>query len=276
MIIRQRWPSNEHFPLLKQSIMKDNQSPQSAQPQRINLDQVAKNFFTGLQRQFDLLAFNLAAQETVQESIYQKYTGASQILPSFQYRQNFEQLQAHARDLLVRQIINDSLNMSLAAINNCHFFLSLIRATDANKKILPEAQKEAQTSQQNFIRANWDEKFNRLEKDYGIMCELEDSIISLGLALQILVKQNKVVHKAQLDNRSRLLLELKSTEADPEQKPAVGQLSKLKNVRKTYREGDIITFDDDELQMILITIASFADSLFKSVVGYARSVQEKM
>ena len=107
------------------------------------------------------------------------------------------------------------------------------------------------------------------------MCELEDSIISLGFILQILVKHNKIVHREQLDNRGKLVLELKSVETPKDEDSTIPQQpQKLIDVRKVYREGDVISFDDVELQLILVTIATFADSLFKSVAEYARSVQK--
>ena len=254
--------------------MGDQQIPNGGQPQQINLNQVAQNFMSGLQRHFDLLAFNLAAHDTVREEIYDRHIDATGIMPFPTSHQNFEQLQAFARDLLVRQIINDALKLTLTAMNNAHFFLAMIKVTDASKKINPEAQKKAQANQQEFIKANLDEKFNYLEKDYGIMCELEDSILSLGLILQILVKQEKVVQKAQLDNRGKLVLELKSSETLGSADSAIPASEKPIDLRKVYREGDIIFFDNIELQLILVTIASFADSLFKSVAKYARSTQK--
>ena len=256
--------------------MADEQIPNSGKPQQINLNQIAQNFMVGLQRHFDLLAFNLAAHDTVPEETYYKRVNAPKVMPSAPHHQNFEQLQAYARDLLVRQIINDSLNLALTAMNNAHFFLALIKVTNADAKVDPEAQKEAHATQQSFIVAKLDEKFNRLEKDYEIMCEMEDSIISLGFILQILVKQNKVVKKEQLDNRGKLVLELKSIENPEGANLEVLSPDKLVDLRKVYREGDIVSFDDVELQLVLVTIALFADSLFKSVAGYARSVQKDL
>lgn len=256
--------------------MADEQIPNSGKPQQINLNQIAQNFMVGLQRHFDLLAFNLAAHDTVPEETYDKRVNAPKVMPSASHHQNFEQLQAYARDLLVRQTINDSLNLALTAMNNAHFFLALIKVTNANAKVDPGAQKKANASQQHFIRAKLDEKFTRLEKDYGIMCELEDSIISLGFILQILVKQNKVVRKEQLDNDGKLVLELKSVENPENANLEIPSPDKLVDMHKVYREGDLIFFEDVELQLILVTIALFADSLFKSVAGYARSVQKDL
>lgn len=254
--------------------MSDTQNPNNGKPQQINLRQIAQQFMSGLQRHFDILAFNLASHDLVQEDVYNKRVNAPRIMPSSPHHQNFEQLQAYAHDLLIRQVINDSLNLTIAAMNNAHFFLSLVKATDANKSISPEAQKEAQAAQQKFARAPLDEKFNCLEKEYGIMCELEDSIISLGFVLQILVQQGGVVKKAQLKDTELLTIELKSVEVRNEEIASIAPQGKLVDVRKTFREGDSVTFSDVELQLVLVTIASFADSLFKAVAEYARSVQQ--
>ena len=254
--------------------MNDSQTPGGAQPRQIKLDLVAKQFMSRLQRHFDLLAFNLAAQETMQESAYDTCVNATRVMPFVPHHQNFEQLQAYARDLLVRQVVNDSLNLAMTAMNNVHLFLALLKATGANHQVHPNVQKEAHATQMSFIRARLDEKFNRLEKDYGVMCELEDSITALGFILQILVKQGGVVKKEQLDKDGKITLELKSVKLQKGDSISNIPADKLTIVSKVYHEDDVIIFEDIELQLILITIASFAGSLFKSVIEYARSVKK--
>lgn len=249
-------------------------NPNGGQPQQVNLQQIAQQFMSGLQRHFDMLAFNLASREAVQEESYNQRVNAPRIMPAAPRHQNFEQMQAYARDLLVRQVIGDSLNLTVTAMNNAHFFLALVKATNANKDVRPEAQKEAQESQQAFIPAQLDEKFNRLEKDYGIMCELEDSITSLGFVMQILMQQGGVVKEAQLDEQGELAIELKSVEIQNAEVTEGQAQGKLVDLRKVFREGDAVVFSDVELQLVLVSVASFADSLFKSVAEYARSVQE--
>lgn len=249
-------------------------NPNSGQPQQVNLQQIAQQFMSGLQRHFDMLAFNLASREAVQEESYNRRVNAPRIMPAAPRHQNFEQMQAYAHDLLVRQVIGDSLNLTVTAMNNAHFFLALVKATNANKDVTPEAQKVAQESQQAFIPAQLDEKFNRLEKDYGIMCELEDSITSLGFVMQILMQQGGVVKAAQLDDQGELAIELKTIEIDHVGNAEGQPQGKLVDVRKVLRDGDSVVFSDVELQLVLVSVASFADSLFKSVAEYARSVQE--
>lgn len=225
----------------------------------------------GLQRHFDMLAFNLASREGVSEEDYNKLVHAPKIMPAANAHQNFEQMQAYARDLLVRQVLGDCMNLTVTAMNNAHFFLALVKATKANSDVSPEAQNEAQQAQKAFIPAPLDQKFNKLEEDYGIMCELEDSITSLGFCMQALMQQGGIVKEPQLDKSGELIIELKSLKvlSRPSEE---GQIKgKLVDQQKIFREGDAVYFSDLELQLILVTIASFADALFKSVSHYAKS-----
>lgn len=90
--------------------MSDNTPPNPGQPQQVNLQQVAQQFMAGMQRHFDMLAFNLAARECVQEEAYNARINAPKVMPAGPRHQNFEQMQAYARDLLVRQVIGDCMN----------------------------------------------------------------------------------------------------------------------------------------------------------------------
>lgn len=228
----------------------------------------------GLQRHFDMLAFNMAAREGVQESAYNERANAPRVMPAAQHHQNFEQMQAYARDLLVRQVVGDCVNLAVTGMNNAHFFLALVKATKANAQVSQEAQQVAQDSQKAFVPAALDAKFNKLEEDYGIMCELEDSIVSLGFVMQILLQQGGVVKKAQVDDNAELVLELKAVQiVDSDSDPGKKQ-GKLVDQRKVFKEGDVVTLTDMELQLVLVTIASFADSLFKSVSLYAKSIKD--
>ena len=254
--------------------MSENQPANNGQPQQVNLKEIAQQFMTGLQRHFDMLAFNLAARESAEEEAYNKHAGATRIMPAAPAHQNFEQMQAYARDLLVRQVVGDAMNLAVTVLNNAHFFLALVKATQAEPQVSAEAQKAAQELQQSFIPAPLDEKFNRLEKDFGIMCELEDTIVSLGFALQSLMQQNGVVQPAQVDGNGELVLELKAVKLMNRDSDSEQPKGKLVDQQKVFKEGDTIHLEDVDLQLILVTLASFADSLFKSVSLYAKSVQD--
>lgn len=251
--------------------MSTETQPNNGQPQQVNLQQIAQQFMGGLQQHFDMLAFNMASRESVKEEVYQMYSNAPRIMPVAPRHQNFEQMQAYARDLLVRQVIGDSLNLAVTALNHSHFFLALVKNSQSNPNVSPEAQKAAQDSQQAFLRAQMDEKFNRLEKDYGIMCELEDTITSMGFVMQVLMQQGGIVKAEQLDDDGELVLELKAVDVSQKPLDAAQPKGKLVDQRKVFRLDEAIILSDLELQLVLVTIASFADGLFKSVAQYAQA-----
>ena len=254
--------------------MLGNSQPNQDQPQQVNLQQFAYQYMAGLQRHFDMLAFNMVARESVQEDAYNNRVNVPRVMPAAQHHQNFEQMQAYAQDLLVRQVINDCMNLAVSAMNNAHFFLALVKVTRANSRVSPKAQQEAQKIQQVFVPSQLDDKFNRLEKDYGILCELEDSVISLGFIMQALMQQGGVLKKPQVDKYGELVLELKAVKVLSRDADADKPKGKLVDQRIVFKEGEMLTFTDRELQLILITIASFADSLFKAVSRYAKSVKD--
>ncbi|MGE9297342.1 MAG: hypothetical protein ACQKBV_13750 [Puniceicoccales bacterium] len=247
------------------------QQPQQpgGQPRQLNLQQLASQMMAGLQRHFDMLAFNLAAQDSVTEEAYESRVKSTKIMPAAQIHQNFEQMQAYAQDLMQRSVLNDVLNLSVAALNNCHLFLAAIKAQSEHGQG-QEAQQAANEAQQTFARAPLDQKFNTLEESYGLLCELEDTIVSLGFALQALTQGGGVVQAAHLDDAGEMGFDLKSLEIVNTDEEGQPQQGRLVDQRKVLREGDTIVFTKEELQLLLLTAASFFDQLFKGVARYAQ------
>lgn len=244
--------------------------PNPGQPRELNLQQMANQFMAGVQRHFDMLAFNLATRGLGSENTYNDLVASAGIMPVPQLHQNFEQMQAHARDLLLRQVINDALNLTVTCLNNTHLFLALIKEKKQaeGNELTQEQQKTAQTAQQEFIKLRLEDKFDRIEKNYSVMCELEDSIISLAFCLQALVTQAGIVRKAQVG--ANQLLELELVQAAPSLKsPHNLQPSNIRTYTKSFSEEERIIFSDSDLQSVVLTVGVFARQLFESVAKYA-------
>lgn len=245
-------------------------------PQRnLNLQQMAGQFMAGVQRHLDMLAFNLAAHAGVKEEAYLAQNGQEGLCRLLPMQPNFEQLQAFARDVLLRQVVGDSTNLAISCLNNAHLFLALVKATgSAGAGAVPtEAQKEAQEAQDHFVRAPLDQKFNLLEEHYRVLCPLEDTITSLAMALQVLMRQGGVVKEAQLDESGELTIELQRVAAS-DADSATPWFEKLESEAKVFRDGQKVAFSDAELQRVLFTLAVFAHQLFTSVARYAREQQD--
>ena len=243
----------------------------------LNLRAMAQEFMDGLQRHADMLAFNLASRESVQEDAYKKRSAAPQIMPSGKRHQNFEQMQAYARDLLVRQVINDCLGLAVTALNNSHFFFSLLKESKGSNKFESGVQKIAEERHKHFLSAPIDVKFDLLHQNYGVRLDYQITILNLVIALKALIENNGILKSAMFPEGINpiLQIDLKRLEIDKKQDEAGKAIGRIVNDRKIFRDGDAIIFSDLEIQRTLVTIASFADALFKSVAGYAQSFNKK-
>lgn len=247
----------------------DSSDSNQGRPQQVNLQKVAQDFMAGLQRHFDMLAFNLASREFVTEAAYDKRSNAPRVMPAAPRHQNFEQMQAYARDLMVRQVLGDALNLAVTALNNGHFFLALVEVAGGRSDVSDEARKTAQEKQRAFVNAQLDAKFDRLENDYGIRCELEDTVTSAGFAVRALLKHGGVVQADQVDDHGELGFDLKAVERVSGEGDGAPQ-GRLVDRRKAFQAGESVVFSDLELQLLLVTVGAFADGFFKSVGAYAR------
>ncbi len=249
--------------------------PNPGSSRELNLKKMAEQFAIGLQRHFDMLAFNLASRECVTEEAYAHRVRVPQIMPAASLHHNFEQMQAYAGDLLSRQLLSDALNLAVHCMNNAHLFLTLVKAKREHGALHQDAQRGAQEAQQEFLKVPLDQKFNRLEERFGIMCELEDSLVSMGFALQALNQQKGLVREAQLDDDGQLILELKVAKAGTSGGDLWRRPDDLETSRKVFSEGERIRFSDTELQNILLTIGVFGRQLFASVSQYVRDNHEE-
>ena len=246
-------------------------------PKELNLRAMAQDFMDGLQRHADMLAFNLASRESIQEETYKKRSAAPQIMPSGKRHQNFEQMQAYARDLLVRQVINDCLGLAATALNNSHFFFSLLKESKGTNKFNAGLQKIAEERHQYFLSAPIDVKFDLLNQNYGVRSDYQTTILNLIIALKALI-ENKGMLKSEMFPEGInpvLEIDLKRLEIEKKQNEAGKAIGRIVNDRKTFRDGEAIVFSDLEIQRTLVTIASFADALFKSVANYAQSFKKQ-
>ena len=243
----------------------------------LNLRAMAQEFMDGLQRHADMLAFNLASRESVQEDAYKKRSAAPQIMPSGKRHQNFEQMQAYARDLLVRQVINDCLGLAATALNNSHFFFSLLKESKGTNKFDPGVQKIAEERHQHFLKATIDVKFTLLHQNYGVRTEHQSTVLNLVIALRALIENNGILKAGMFPEGANpvLQIDLKRLEIEPKKNEDGQAMGRIVNDQKIFRDGDAIIFNDVEIQRTLVTIASFADTLFKAVAQYAQSFNKK-
>jgi hypothetical protein len=242
------------------------------QQQVISLQAISQNFLGALQRQFDLLAYNLAASQLVEADRYETFARQVKIMPVQQLHQNFGQIQAYSRGLLFRQTINDLLNMSAACMDNCHLLCQLIKNQEGMKAAQEQTNKTISEVQNAFVRAPLNEKFEGFEKEFGIICETEDSLIAIAIGLRVIMMRNGIVATDDVNEDGELVFEFKTVQTINPPKGIDNQQPEVRIVdtRRAFRAGDQLDLSNSELLSLSVTIASFFHNLFRSVDEYGR------
>lgn len=218
-----------------------------------------------LQQDFDLLAFTLSAHQHANESTYQSHSLTPRMMPLAPCHQNFEQLQAHARDRLVRQVIADALNRVLAALDKMHLFLQLVQHKQNAAGILPEIQKDIQSKQQQFLELRIPQKFHFLKLGFDVKSPFTDFVLALELAFDALVHHRGYVQDQHLNAGVSLVLLLNKVASEP------GAASRIIDEQLVFEKGETIILETAHLQQIVITVSMFADHLFRSVAAYTQA-----
>jgi hypothetical protein len=267
----------------------------------ISLQSISRTFMAALQRQHDMLAFSLAGLRTSDPRAYDYYSAVSRVMPSPQNHLNAEQVNAYARNLMMRTTINDLLGIAAECLHRCHLLCVLIKVRGQNRAPDEALDRQIGDAHQAFLRMSLQDKFEELEKSFGILCDLEDSIFSLAAALRVLSRVGGLVTNDDLAPDGRLTLEfmaMKDYEVDDEAEAATADapvvpppgvtrhplpgddallkkptktLSKLTETTRTFQPGEMLELTEEELLGLNITVAKFFDGLFRSVDHFGRS-----
>ncbi|MDR3227932.1 MAG: hypothetical protein LBT53_00725 [Puniceicoccales bacterium] len=252
--------------------MDNSPASDGSQPQQqvISLQNISQNFLGAIQRQFDLLAFNLAAIQQATAEQYEAFARQTKLMPVAQIHQNFEQTQAYARSLLFRQTVNDLASMASACMDNCHLLGQLVKNQALAKTSQEEANNAVAEAHRAFVQSPLNEKFELLERDFGIMCGTEDAIIAIAIGLRVLALRNGTITEEDVNEDGELVFEFKTVQViNPpsnatEQKPEV----RIADTRRTFRVGDRLELANSELLGLSITVTAFFHDLFRAVDEY--------
>lgn len=230
-----------------------------------NLQSFTENFMRALQQDFDLLAFMLSAHDRADESEYLAHSLAPRLMPLAPFHGNFEQLQAHARDRLVRQVCADSLQRVVVALDHMHLFLQLVQNRQNSSGVHDETQREIQTKQADYVQSGLLNKLQVLDLCFSIQTPFAAFIKALELVFDALVHHRGSVQDQHLNAGVSLILLLKRVSVDSDGS------NKLVDERLVFEKGEVITLETEHLQQMLITVSIFADHLFRSVATYTEA-----
>lgn len=257
-----------------------SESPEQQQPgadepqgQVISLENISRKYLSVLQRRHDILAYEVASIPGVDAEKYEYFARLARLMPVNQIHMDHGQVQRQVRGKITVQALNDLLGMAAGCLDECHFLLTLIANKPAVEAGAAEANRKVAEAQEAFSRSALQDKFDTLEKNFGIMCELEDGIISLAFGLRVMMGRGGVVDAEDLGDDGELAFEFKSVQ---QINPPVGAPEgtkpelRLADTRRAFRAGDTIEFTNSEIMGLTVTIASFFHGLFRSVDDFGR------
>lgn len=248
--------------------MSESNSPNdSPQNRTLNLQTISQNVLAGMQRHFDMLAYNLACRSNASQEAYDKKVQRPKLIPFPQAHMNFEQMEAFSYDFLQRNVIHDMLQVSVACMDNCFLLLNLIAHKQALASVPEETNKKVQEAQQAFTRKPLHEKFEVFEKDFSYITDYEDALICLGQSLHCMMHKQGIISEAEL-NDGTFTFELKKLKDDAQ--PGIPAEKQLEVVEKSFKLNDRIHFAEEELQYMMITITAFFQELFQFINAYAQ------
>ena len=260
----------------------------------LSLQNISRTFFTALQRQHDMLAFNIAGLHTADPKAYEHFSAVSRVMPVPQAHLPPEQMLAYARGLMMRTTINDLLTLSSECKVQCHLLCLFIREQGKNKRRDPLIEQIISEKQQAFQKMSLQDRFTSLEGNFGVVCDLEDGVFSLAAALRVLVRGGLVTND-DITPDGALTLEFKAmkdfevpaepakgSEAPLELPPGVTRhplsdetqpktLARLTDTSRTFKPGEMLSLTDTELLGLNITVAKFVDGLLRSVDHFGRA-----
>lgn len=244
-----------------------SEQPAGSQPPEgtISLQAISRNMLVGLQRQYDMLAFTLAAIRNEDPTTYDLYSSLARVMPAPPAHMPHPQMRAYSRALLQRSAVNDLILLAVECMHQCHLLCAFIKERGTDLKGSEEADRRVGERQKAFVTSKLQDKFEILERDYGIVSELEDALFSLAAALRVLHNGNGQVTNDDISPDGTLVLEFKSVKDVDE---GGKQVAKLVDTTRTFRPGERLELSDEELIGMNITVAKFFDGLFRSVDFY--------
>lgn len=238
-----------------------NQPPEGT----ISLQAISRNMLVGLQRQYDMLAFTLASIRNEDPTAYDLYSSLARVMPAPPAHLTHAQMRAYSRALLQRTAVNDLIVLAVECMHQCHLLCAFIKERGTDRNGSEASDRRIGERQKAFVSAKLQDKFEILERDYGIVSELEDALFSLAAALRVLANGNGQVTNDDISPDGTLVLEFKTVKDMEEDGKRV---AKLTDTSRTFRPGERLELTDEELIGMNITIAKFFDGLFRSVDFY--------
>ncbi|HEY0255986.1 MAG TPA: hypothetical protein VGC39_00985 [Candidatus Methylacidiphilales bacterium] len=245
----------------------------------ISLNDVADRYLEHYQRLFDLSIFSLSSFRKANEQDYDEFAQQLIVMPKNTSRMTFDKAKDATETWVLKHILSEALSSVVPLMEDCRTICSLCDYKVSKKDNPTALQAITSKQRQEFLALPIVEKFDLLEKKYGLTSEVREHVQSLLEVTRALLTKDGVVTKEETGGKDELTLKIRSvTLVQGPAGPSAGGEQVLSLTRKigdnnrTVKVGEKISFSKAEQFGSLVTLSIFLASMLQGVQTYARKV----
>ena len=252
----------------------ENPSTSAPEPTRtIKLSEVANRYLLALQKLYDTFAFNLGGTRILNEEQYDQFAHSAGVMPVKDQRMGFDAARIEANNWLLGHTLTDALSLTVMAMADCRSICALTLAGKQGDSSPESRLRVMTTDREAFNRLSLLDKFSELENSYGLKPAYKEAVLSLGRVREILKLRGGRVAQEDLEGKDELQISYRKVELRSQPSGSEGTVSvtpQVRDIQKTFSDGDSLDFDKADQLAFLSTLAFFLGSLLEEVQTFAQ------
>ena len=176
---------------------------------QINLAEVVNNYLMSLQRVYDVMTYNLAAERVLNEQEYENFSRSNRVMPFQQTRMDYNTVKEETETWLLKHTLNEILIVLALFLDDCRTISTL--ASWQSQKSEEDIQKVLEQGSAEFAQLDLPAKMNYFKEKHSLSCGSEDHILSLYNLRNALANPNAAVSEKGA-TEGKLVLKLRSVQ----------------------------------------------------------------
>ncbi len=249
----------------------------------VNIAALQGNFLVDIQNLLDIITFAYLGQDLVSEEKYQSQLGFMSFHPASNRRLTFQEVKEKSTQWLLASFLTHCINAAGIFLDECRKICAIfklgkdhISGQELNIVLGREWKK--------FHELGFPAKFKHLRDQYKVETPFEEHFLSLNQARNCLVHRQGIVSEKDIDENGELIVKWRTMElvvTSPDglqeimEKPKViesgGSLGyRFGDRERSFKVGQRIFLELDELYQSIVTLYFFATELVKSIERYGK------
>ena len=242
---------------------------------RISLDDMATRYLNALQKTYDMVCYSLAGSRRLSESDYDEFSNQLQVMPRQTARMEFEHAKENTEQWILRNSLSDSLALVMPVLEDARTICALCDFKKEKSEDAEKLKKISTDDRAKFLQLPLAEKFDFIEKEYGVGCEVKEHITALMDITKALMTKEGVLSEEEADESGQRVVRIRSVQIvqAPGETADVAQslnlTRKIGDSERVIKVGDKIHFSKAEHMGSILTVGIFITEILKGIQTYA-------